>query len=144
MDREDQDSVTPCVDHTHEKGFTMVEVLVAIIILSIGLLALAGLQATVIKGNVASKNLTSAVFLVETKIDELKSGGYASLSDGTFNDPNNPVNEKGDSGGIFNRSWTISTYETNMRKIIVTVTWTDQVGGNRSTSLVTVLSDRMD
>jgi len=122
----------------------MVEVLVAIIILSIGLLALAGLQATVIKGNVASKNLTSAVFLVETKIDELKSGGYASLSDGTFNDPNNPVNEKGDSGGIFNRSWTISTYETNMRKIIVTVTWTDQVGGNRSTSLVTVLSDRMD
>ena len=130
--------------NTKQSGFSFVELLVGLAILTVGLLAVAGMQGVAVEGNAASKNLTSAVFLAEAKLNELKAGGYSSLADGTVNDPNNPVNEQGQSGGIFRRSWTISIHGANMKRITVTVSWKDLRGGNRSTSLETLVSQVMD
>ena len=125
-------------------GFSLVELLVGLAILSVGLLALAGMQVTALEGNAASKNLTSAVFLAEAKLNELKADGYSSLADGTVNDSNNPVNEQGQSGGIFSRSWTISNHGANVKRITVAVSWKDLRGGNRATSLDTLVSETID
>ncbi|MEW6161755.1 MAG: prepilin-type N-terminal cleavage/methylation domain-containing protein [Nitrospirota bacterium] len=126
-------------------GFTLVEVLIALAILSIGLLALAGLQVVVIKANAGSKNLTSAVILAEAKIEELKRNGFGSLTNGNFQDPNNPVNETGQAGGIFTRSWVIDNYfgSADMKQIIVTLTWTDSLG-NHNIPVTTVFSRAVD
>jgi type IV pilus assembly protein PilV len=126
------------------RGFSLLELLVALAILSVGLFALAGLQKTAIEGNAASRNLTSAVFLAEAKMNELQAKGYSNLSPGAFSDSNNPVNERGEPGGIFARTWTVSGHGVNMKQITVSVSWKDGVGDNRSTSLDTVISDTMD
>ena len=132
--------------HRHNKnqnGVTLVEVLIALVILSIGLLALAGLQVVVIKGNAGSRNLTSAVILAEAKIEELKNDGFADLVNGSFQDSNNPVDPTGQTGGIFTRSWEIADYLTDMKEITVTLTWTDSLG-DHNTSLTTVFSEAVD
>lgn len=48
-----------------EAGFTLVEVLVALTIFAIGLLALAGMQVTAIKGGATSQRVTAAVALAD-------------------------------------------------------------------------------
>ncbi|MEW6674880.1 MAG: prepilin-type N-terminal cleavage/methylation domain-containing protein [Nitrospirota bacterium] len=131
--------------HKNQNGFTLVEVLIALAILSIGLLALAGLQVVVIKGNTGSKNLSSAVILAEAKIEELKKSGFVNLVNGNFQDANNPVNETGQAGGIFTRSWAIADYlgSADMKQITVTLTWTDSVG-DHTISVTTVFSKAVD
>ncbi len=137
------------------KGFTLIEFMVALLILVVGVLSLGGLQVTAIKGNLASKNLTTANILAERKVEEFKT--TATSHDGFVKpvlalmnnhaDPNNPLNSdglggNGNTGRIFNRAWTIETYagSANMKRIIVTVTWPEG-GRTRSTSMDTVIAD---
>lgn len=124
-----------------KNGFSLVEFMIAMSILAIGLLAVAGMQSTAIRGNLLSKGTTSAILLGEKKMEEFKNTPYTSLTNGTFQDPNNPLTDIGGSGGRFNRSWTISTYSgsTNMRQITITITWSEG-GLAKSTSLDTVIS----
>lgn len=128
-----------------QTGFTLIEMLIAISILSIGLLSLAELQFIAAKGNKESRYLTSAVILAETKVEELLKTGVTNISNGIFHDTNNPVNETGSPGGIFTRSWTIADYagSSHMKKITATIEWAS-LKGVRSISLDTVLSDVAD
>ena len=129
----------------NHNGFTLIEMLIAISILSFGLLGLAELQFIAIKGNKESRDLTSAVILAETKVEELLKTGVTNLSNGIFHDTNNPVNETGAPGGIFTRSWTIADYtgSTHIKKITATIEWLS-LKGVRSISLDTLLSDIVD
>lgn len=131
----------------NRKGFTLVEFLVAICILGIGILGLAGLQVTAIKGNLGSKNLSTANVLAERKMEEFKNTSFNSLVPVTNHaDSYNPLNSNGLGGGsndgrIFNRFWSIASHagSSNMKRITVTITWTEG-GRTRSTSLDTVIS----
>jgi type IV pilus assembly protein PilV len=125
----------------NQQGFTLVEYLIATVILSVGLLALINLQLTAIRGNSDSKEKTRAIFLTEKKMEELKNTPYGSLAIGTALDPNNPINGLGQSGGIFNRSWTIQNYSGSsfMKQITVSVSWTLK-GQSHNTNYQTVIS----
>lgn len=59
----------------HE-GFTLLELMIALSILSIVLLALAGLAATAIQGNAFSDRLTAATTLAKDKLEALRLAGY--------------------------------------------------------------------
>ena len=50
---------------TCSEGFTLIEVLVAITVFAIGLLALAGMQVTAIQGGTTSQRITAAVALAD-------------------------------------------------------------------------------
>ena len=67
-----------------EKGFTMLEVLVAISILSFGLLSLASMQVAAINGNSGANRLTEATTWAQDKLEDLMAlpGTHADLSDG--------------------------------------------------------------
>jgi len=129
----------------NQTGFTLIEMLIAISILSIGLLSLAELQFMAIKGNKDSRDFTSAAMLAETKVEDLLITGVTNISNGIFHDTNNPVNETGAPGGIFTRSWTIADYtgSPHMKKITATIEWPTLLGV-RSISLDTLLSDIVD
>ena len=60
--------------HTYpdEKGFTLIETLMAIAIISIGLLGLAALQANAISGNTKARKQSMAVLLADNKIESYK------------------------------------------------------------------------
>lgn len=72
----------------NEKGFTLAELLVALTIFAIGLLAIAGMQVTAMQTNSRSNTLSSATALAEGVLEELLSW-----------DPANPILQS-DSGGF--------------------------------------------
>jgi prepilin-type N-terminal cleavage/methylation domain-containing protein len=117
----------------YEKGFTLLEVLVAITILSIGLLGVASLTTGIIKGNLYSKNVTSATVVAQQTIEEIQRVGYASANTlvGTAT--------MSMGGFTFTRVTTISdaTPAANMKTAKVTVSWNP---GGYSISLDTIIS----
>ena len=85
-------------------GFTLLEVLVAMALLSVGLLAVAALQSTAARSNDKAEQLNQALALGRTKIEEIVSMDYgvcnsSSLTNGTDGNylvnytitPDNPV-----------------------------------------------------
>ena len=60
-------------------GFTILEVLLAMTILSVGILGAAGLAGTAIRTSFHSQSITRAVNLAVDRIESLQSVGYASL-----------------------------------------------------------------
>lgn len=56
---------------TQDKGFTLVEVLITLAILSIGILAVAAMQVNCIKGNSSARRITEATALVEDRVERL-------------------------------------------------------------------------
>ncbi len=140
MDRQDYIDMT-VLSLKNKQGFTMVEFLIAAVILSFGLLALINLQLTSIRGNSDSKEMTRAIFLAENRMEQLKNTPFASLVIGTTQDTNNPMNGQGQSGGIFSRSWTIQNHAGSsfMKQITVIVNWTLK-GQSHNATYQTVVS----
>jgi prepilin-type N-terminal cleavage/methylation domain-containing protein len=114
---------------SHQQGFNLLEVLISLFIISTGIFALAPLQSEIAKDQGSSANLTSALFLAEAKIEQLKSEDFNSLTDGQEND----INGLAEPEGIFTRTWTINDYlgDTSIKQILVTVSWTDNQGSHQ-------------
>jgi type IV pilus assembly protein PilV len=119
-------------------GFTLLEVLVAIVILTIGLLGTAGLTTGVIRGNHYSKNITSATAAAQTQLESIKSSGYANAT--TTNFPGDTVTM---GGMTFTRTTTVtnSSPAANMKTVSVTVSWTESNNTSRSVNLQTILAE---
>jgi len=56
-----------------DRGFTLIEVMVALTLLAIGLLALAGMQVTAIRTNASASEITARVALAEGIMEEILS-----------------------------------------------------------------------
>ncbi len=115
-----------------DKGFTITEAVIALLILGFGFLAIGGMQIISTKVNHFSSNLTQATSLAQDRLEEMKNLPFASLS----SDPNPVIQNK--SGVDFARQATVSPVagSTTMSMIKVTVTWTDS--SNHSISLSTI------
>ena len=136
MDKLNQDLHQDIV--TSQYGFTLLEVLVAIVILTIGLLGTAGLTTGVIRGNHYSKNITSATAAGQTLLESVKSSGYTNATSANF--PNDTVTM---GGMTFTRTTTItnSSPAANMKTVSVTVSWTESNDTARSVNLQTILAE---
>ena len=60
-------------------GLTLVESMLTLAIMSVGLLALAGLQITALRGNDLSRRMTTAVSIAEQNIEQLKNTPYTNI-----------------------------------------------------------------
>jgi len=67
----------------HRNGFTLTEVVIAMTILSIALMALISVTASVIKGNSFNKKMTTATTLAKDQMETLKSSFYGSIESST-------------------------------------------------------------
>ena len=107
---------------------------IGLVILAIGLLAIAAMQITSTKGGYFSNNVTQATIFAQDKLEYLKNLSYrdSDLSSGQHN-------EGTISGTIFSRQYTIVEDAGNsMKTITVTVQWTDR--GNHNLSFSTIRS----
>ena len=111
----------------NETGFTLLEVLFAVTIVSIGLLAVASMQLSAIQGNRAGGNLSVATHLAEQELERLKSSAFngPNLALGNHEDTNNPINANGVSGGTFTREWLVENHTAFSKRVTVTVSWND-------------------
>ena len=64
----------------NKKGFTLIEVLVGLVILAIGLLAIASMQVTSVRGNFFSNYLTQASYAGQERLEFLDSLAYDSVA----------------------------------------------------------------
>lgn len=136
-----------------DTGFTLVEIMIAICILGVGLLAVANMQTNSVYSNSLSGNTTAALTLAEDMMEDLLGMDWndANLSDTTFlNNFTNNVGQyldtrldsirftdhiqtnldetgtvNGQAGGNFTRIWNIAdnTPIANTKTICVIVTW---------------------
>lgn len=78
--------------YSHQAGLSLIEVLVSVVVLSIGLLGMAGLQSTAYRVNHDSFLRATAISQVNTIIDRMRTNRQA-ISAGSFNQfpiPNSP------------------------------------------------------
>jgi len=109
-------------------GFTLIEVLVAVVILVFGLLAVGSMQISAIRGNFMSGNTSMAISLASEKMEDLLNranySGDPDLDEGTHGPE--PISKAGVVGasGLYGRSWTVTDQSSPTRKhIVVTVSW---------------------
>ena len=69
------------------QGFSLIEVLVALLVLSIGLLGLAALQTTSLKYNTDSYVRTQATLLAYDIVDRMRLNSSEAVTGGTYNVP---------------------------------------------------------
>jgi prepilin-type N-terminal cleavage/methylation domain-containing protein len=128
-----------------EKGFTLVEVLIALAILSIGLLMAANLQITAISGNKGSSQMSVGTLLGQKAMEQLLTYNAAtdpSLTAGTHTATTEAANhltlipDTTFNGTVFTRNYTVSTNNpiAGVRTISLNVQWTNQ--SNHQVALV--------
>ena len=124
-----------------EKGFTLIELFTAIMILTIGLLGTAALTAGVVKGNTAARNISTASAIAQSCFQENRRVGYDNAGTSTSNNGCTTTTTNVTSGGVtFSRALSIDTSVTNVKTLTVTVSWTEGTAGSKSVSMSTIIA----
>ena len=133
-----------------DMGFTLIEVMIAMVIFAIGILAMFSMQISATNTNAAARVYTQESNWAVDRIEKLMrlpygdadlSGGDHSVAagnltqatDGIDNDNDGKIDEAGESGPI-TISWTVqdNVPELNTKSIVVTVTQNIFLRGNRT------------
>ena len=138
-----------------KSGFTVVELLVAVVVMSIAFAGLATMEVACINGTSIANNVTTGITLAQDKMEELKSlhlddpelddnntnnngdlragvedftveGAVSSADDGHREVD---IDADGNPGGMYTRSWNIAedTPIDGEKTIVVIVTWRDHI-----------------
>ena len=88
------------------RGFSLIEVLIAVVILSFGLLALASLQMALVRASTEAKAQSQAVALGKEKLEDLRTytglAGYTALA-------SDAVGDSPSIGNVtYGRTWTVT------------------------------------
>ena len=110
------------------KGFTLFEVLIGIVILSVALLGTASLTGSIISYNQLADQVTRATTLAQDKIEEFKNTDYSSITGSS------------ETLSIYSITWVVEddTPATDMKTISVTVGW-NWKGAGRDVVLRTII-----
>jgi len=108
-----------------ESGFTMIELLVSLLVLSVALLAISSMVYSVMNATSLSKEIGTATALMQDKMESLKHTVVSSLTGG---------NDTIRLGNVdYLRQWSVAA-SANTRAITVTVNWNNRGPHTVSTS----------
>lgn len=140
-------------------GFTLIEVLIAIAIFSLGIMAVGSMQLSSVRGNALARGVTKKASLASDRMEKLLSlaytdpllsagehsvavGSFTADTDGIDNDNDGQIDESGETGFI-SISWNVQddTPLSDTKTIDVTVTRTTAFGGQRRITLRSIKAD---
>jgi prepilin-type N-terminal cleavage/methylation domain-containing protein len=109
-----------------DRGFTVVEVLVALLISAIGLAAMLSIHSTGSNATQYNRHATEATMLAEQALEELSTVPASLVQSG-----GDVVNAQGldDTDGAYAREWTVA-WTGDLAAISVEVTWLDDDGAH--------------
>lgn len=121
----------------NDNGFTLIEVLIAIVILSVGLLGMASLTVGIINGNKFSNDMTTATTLAQDKMEDVRRQGYSGTPATTTTDTEDYSAITGYAAYKRVTVTTVDSPAVGMKAITVTTYW-DSDG--HSVELKTILA----
>lgn len=135
------------------RGFTLIEALIAMVVLAFGMLAIAGFQMNLSRSADVAKQRAEATRLAQEKIEEMRSFQRITTAVGTFayqdlatgtDTPATTTNT------AYTRTWTLvpppvtvpptNAVDLPQRVVAVNVTWTDRANAPQTVNLVTVIA----
>lgn len=137
----------------NQSGFTLAEILIAVVIVSFGLLAMSTFLGNYVQKNGQNEHRTMATVLAEEKIEELRTKALGRIDTNSDFDlvaadsdtvgvaidaDGNVLGATGTSGEIYTLTWSVED-TNNPHTITATVTW-DGIG-NSQVVLMTMVND---
>jgi type IV pilus assembly protein PilV len=132
----------PQRDQQH--GFTLIEMLVALVVLAIGMLGTSHLTVSTVSVQTANARLAKASALLQDSMERIKQAGYGGATAGTVTDPygalahyNTYTNTEFDYS-LYKRVTSIAadTPATNMKTVTVTIFWQQDQQALRASTIV--------
>ena len=108
-------------------GFTLLEVMMGLVIFTLGLLLLSTMMVVALRGNVWSDKTTQVVQSMREKVEDFRFAKVADMTNGS------------DAIKGLTRTWSFSDLTTNLKKLTVTVTWHDEKGTAKACSTITYI-----
>ncbi|MCF8209000.1 MAG: hypothetical protein K9K38_06305 [Rhodoferax sp.] len=129
-------------------GFSMVEIMIVLLVLSGGLLTVGKFQGELFGSNALAKQRTEATMLAQQKLEELRGSVVWELnSDNAFVDKAFDQMEAGQGqvtgiSAVYDRVWTVTalTAPGNNKQVQITVSWKDKLDKAQSVILNTVIA----
>lgn len=119
----------PATERLHPRGFTLIEVLIAMLIGTVGLLSLTALQTHALWNNCFANRLTQATHLARSKMEQLNVS-LAHLENYSGKDVEEvmegclkAIGQDGVSGGPFSLFWKVEPNTAFSHRVSVRVTW---------------------
>ena len=99
---------------SQNNGFTLLEVMVSMVILTLSLLLLLNMAMIAMEGNDWSNNATASSQLIQEKLEELRT--------------NMDLETGSDVVDGIERSWTVTTVANHLKRVDITATWYNRRG----------------
>ncbi|MEE9554438.1 MAG: type II secretion system protein [candidate division Zixibacteria bacterium] len=111
-----------------QKGFTLIEVMAGMVVLSVGLILLLPMMVTSMQANDMARGSTEASMYIKDKMEELKNM--------------NPPVSGADSVGTVQRAWNVASINPNLWQIDVSVSWNDRNDRPHTNTITSYMSTR--
>ena len=124
---------------TERSGFTLIELMIAIVLVSLGLMGLYTMVMGTIHGNTFSRNYMTATVLAKDQIERIIHADYTTVVVANY-----PAQEYNTMAGFeqFRRTVTIDVDvpETNTKTVRAIVSWRNNSGETRNITLSTIIT----
>lgn len=104
-----------------QKGFTLIEVMIAMVLTALAIMGIIALYVTETKASGFSRHTTEAAVLAQDKIEFLRTQGPAAAVSTTESN----INERAQAGGIYTRITTETVVAGQYADIVVEIDWSD-------------------
>ena len=110
-----------------DSGISFIDLMLALVVLTIGVLALMDLQVIATRSNASSKSTVIAISLAEENMETIKNKPFASIVSQAPTTWTDPV-----TGVIYTTTATVTNNQpiNGVKKVDVTVTWSDKAGAH--------------